>query len=237
MVPCPLRRVNPFQLLFSPGPKLPRQFVAHRIINRIALHPHRHVVLPTLHVLGNARPQLILCADLDRGEKPVPQRLQQPQDERPTRRAVHEIRLHHARMDGRHLEPRVRPRELPREHDVGSLALAVARVGAVLAPVRLEGVEVDPARGAPPMPLRGEDHDPDVAVGGPGCCPVQERQQELGQERVADVVGSELDLVALLRLARRGGHDAGVEHEDVQTVGFRADGGGGLFDRVKRGEV
>lgn len=54
---------------------------------------------------------------------------------------------------------------------------------------------------------------------------------------MADVVGAELDLVAFGGDAGGGGHDAGVEHEDVEAVAFSEDGPGRGFDGVEGGEV
>ena len=54
---------------------------------------------------------------------------------------------------------------------------------------------------------------------------------------MAEVVSPELDLVALGCNAGGGGHDAGVEHEDVEPLAFGKHDAGGGFDRFKRGEV
>lgn len=47
---------------------------------------------------------------------------------------------------------------------------------------------------------------------------------------MADVVGAELDLVAVLCGACRHSHDAGVVHEDIEAGGGGVEGVGGVFD-------
>ena len=55
---------------------------------------------------------------------------------------------------------------------------------------------------------------------------------------MTDVVGAELDFVAFGSEGGWPGHDAGVEHEGVETgVGLGGDAGGGGFDGGEGGEV
>ena len=54
---------------------------------------------------------------------------------------------------------------------------------------------------------------------------------------MADVIGTELDLVAVLGGAWGHRHHAGVVYEDIEAGRGGGEGVGGLFDGVKRGEV
>lgn len=62
-------------------------------------------------------------------------------------------------------------------------------------------------------------------------------QEELDEQGVADVVSSELDLVAVSGQGRRVGHDAGIAEQNVEAGGLRSELLGGRGDRNERGEV
>ena len=66
---------------------------------------------------------------------------------------------------------------------------------------------------------------------------VQQWKEEFGQQSVTHVVRAELELVAVGCEAWRGGHDSGVEHQDVQARGFCKDRCRGFLDGVEGGEV
>jgi len=125
------------------------------------------------------------------------------------------------------------------EQNVGKLALAVASPGHLLRLGRLERVEDDAARhdGGADVGKGREDDDAHVRVWLLGGRLEEQRGEEAGEEGVADVVGAELDLVALLGLAGWGGHDAGVEHQDVEPVCLLGHALGGVPDGVERGQV
>lgn len=63
----------------------------------------------------------------------------------------------------------------------------------------------------------GHVDDADVGVGHFGCG-LQEREKKLDEQGVAHLVRGELDLVSVHTRRRRRGHDAGVEHQDVEAV-------------------
>ena len=119
-----------------------------------------------------------------------------------------EIRLHPAGMDGQRA-PTCRPQppvELQSEQQVGQLAFAVRgeRPVAAVLPVRVVEVEV-----GPPVGVRGNDHD---STG-------DQRQQQRGEQEVAEVVGPQLQLEAVSRLRPSGRHHTGVVDHDVDRVG------------------
>jgi len=65
----------------------------------------------------------------------------------------------------------------------------------------------------------------------------QGRQEQFRQQRVTDVIGAELHLVALGRPAVGHRHDAGVVEQDVEAGRVRVELGGRARDRVERGQV
>ena len=111
--------------------------------------------------------------------------------------------------------------QLGREEQVGELGLAVGGPALVAAAVPVEVVEADLAD-----PVR-DRRDSDDALADP-------RQQQVGQREVAEVVGADLQLEAVLcaRLGR--GHDAGVVDQDVEVA---VPALGELPDRREVGEV
>ena len=82
--------------------------------------------------------------------------------------------------------------------------------------------------------VRGGGGDPDDADrvgGGIGGGGGEDGLQEFGEEEGGDVVGAELEFVALLgRGALGGDHDAGVVPEDVEAVIVFEEGVCGCFD-------
>ena len=69
------------------------------------------------------------------------------------------------------------------------------------------------------MALAGEGDDADVGVGLFGCG-LEGGEEEFGEEEVAEVVGAELDFEAFFGLTQWDGHDACIEHEDIEALGF-----------------
>ena len=115
------------------------------------------------------------------------------------------------------------------EQNVRQLRIPITRPGPRREQPRLVR---DDARLCKVVALRRQVHDPRVAVLlGRG---LEGGEQQLGQQRVAHVVRAELDLVALVGLAGRRGHDAGIVDEDVEAgrlgqefLGGGLDGGEG----------
>lgn len=84
----------------------------------------------------------------------------------------------------------------------------------------------------------GHPHDAHRVLGRCGGALLQHGMQELRQEEVADVVGAELQLVALGGLGARGGHhDAGIEPEHVEARLEAQELLGGLGNGAQVGEV
>jgi len=81
----------------------------------------------------------------------------------------------------------------------------------------------------------GERDDTGVTVR--GCGVEQCRQQELGEQRVAHMIGAELYLVALFCRAVWASHDSGVVDQDVEACLGALESGGSAGDRGKRGQV
>lgn len=54
---------------------------------------------------------------------------------------------------------------------------------------------------------------------------------------MAEVVGGQLDLVAVERESSGGGHRAGVQQEDIEFVGGSEEGSGGGLDGGEGGQV
>ena len=79
------------------------------------------------------------------------------------------------------------------------------------------------------MGVAGDVDDPHVGAG--QSCGFQDcGQQEFSEESMAHMVGSEVDLVALLCFRIGYAHDAGIVDKNVKMVVFGLEAFGGLLD-------
>lgn len=79
-------------------------------------------------------------------------------------------------------------------------------------------------------------HDPDIRARFLGRGE-HGRHEQFREESVTHVVRPELDLVVFRRVAARDGHDSGIVHQDVESLGFGFDLAGGGGDGLEGGEV
>ena len=82
--------------------------------------------------------------------------------------------------------------------------------------------------------FRSKHYDTDVRIGQVGRSD-ERRKEEFDQQRVPQVVSSEMDLVAVFSQSRGNGRNAGVTDEDVEAGGGEFLGGG--LDGGEGGEV
>ena len=226
----------PLQLLLRPFPHLQPQRIILSLRRLRPLNPNRLIVLPAPHLSCHRRPQLIPDALVHRRHDLIRDLPQQPNHPRAPRRIIHEIRAHHARMDRRQRKLRVLARHLARPQNDRQLALPVATVSPQALGVGAQGVEQHAFLGGVDVTVRREGDDAHVSVRDRSRL-FEDGKQQFREESVPDVVRAELQLVAVTRQARRGGHDAGVQHEDVETGGLGRDGAGGGGDGRERGQV
>ena len=150
---------------------------------------------------------------------------------------VLQARTDAAGVQGHAPDLRVARREVLGEEDVGEFRVAVADPGVVVGHGALDVSEGEAALGGEQVAAGAEVDDADVGVGFFGGGAAQGGEKLGGQEGVADVVGAELDFVAVFGGAGGHGHDAGVVHEDVEAGGGGGKGVGGLLDGGEGGEV
>ena len=147
-----------------------------------------------------------------------------------------QARAHEPRMNGQGLNLRVSVREFSRQQRVGEFALSVPCPFGHGPSIhgRLELLELDSLRGSALIRNRREHDDTDIGTGNFGGLE-QEGEEELDEESVGEVVDPELQFVSIFGQSRGFGHDAGVAHQDVQTIRGELVKGG--LDRVKGGEI
>jgi hypothetical protein len=66
---------------------------------------------------------------------------------------------------------------------------------------------------------------------------LQERKKQLDKESMTHLVGGELDLIAVHTGRGRSGHDAGVQHQNIEPVRGRSDLAGTFLHGSQRGDV
>lgn len=98
-----------------------------------------------------------------------------------------------------------------------------------------EGGEINAGFGRLSIGDGGHVDDADVVIllSGGG----EEGEEKFYEQRVPEVVGRELDFVAVFAEARGQGHDTGIEHENVETDGAGFEGFGSGFDGGQGGDV
>lgn len=200
-------------------------------------NPNREIKPSRNHPLPRRAPQLILHPLLERS-------LNEPQH-KSKRHAPEPIaipirstqpRIDDARVAGDGCNTGIPARELRREEDVSSFGLPVALESSVLGHTGRERGEDDSLRRCAAVASGTEAHDSDVGAG--LFRGLEEEGEETGcEEGVADVVGAELEFVAVGREARWLGHDAGVVDQEVETGGGGEDCGGGCVDGGEVGEI
>jgi hypothetical protein len=100
----------------------------------------------------------------------------------------------------------------------------------------LEVVDDDSIFGRPIPPARAEDHDPNIVW------PLWDRfekggHEKLDQEGVAEMVGAEVDLVAILGQALRNQADRGIAKKEIKTRRDEIECVCCSLDRSERGEI
>ncbi|KAK6845836.1 glycoside hydrolase family 35 protein [Apiospora arundinis] len=225
------------QLLFRPRPQLLAQLLVLRLRGGLAVDGDGVVEVAGLGVGADGGPDLVLGALGDVGEAKTDKPIQRFHDKGERRvagqRAPGELRVHGTRMHGDAADGGVALGQGARVVHVGELGDAVPGPGRRGGQVALEprvGVGVG-VLGRESLAQGRQAHDAHVGAGAALLGRREQRRQEqLGQLRVAHVVGAELDLVPFLGLARGTRHDARVVDEDVQLAGLREEVGGGALD-------
>ncbi len=199
---------------------------------------HRLIVssIRDLVPLDRCGPQLVLDSLLERNHLP-------PRG-RPHKGLVRQAEFCHkasvddARMDRRRRDLWVTPCDLRRIQNVGEFGLAVAdpvaNHGEFLRGAYVGEVDAVAWVALEPEGCVGDDAD----VGAGLLCRLEHGwQEQFDEESVADVVGSELDLVAVRSQGRWVRHDAGIAEQDVEAGGLRGEVLGCGGDGGERGEV
>lgn len=140
-------------------------------------------------------------------------------------------------MERHRSDRRVQLRHLLREENISQLGVSVARCRMVRRHVRLCVCQRKTVAGGPRVSCRGDVHDSHGFGRRCGGRLQHERQQELGEHGVANVVDAELRFVAVLGQRRFYHGDAGIVVEDVETRCLGFDGFGCGFGAFERGEV
>jgi len=199
------------QLRLRPLPQLLRYLPVLRLRARTALLRNWHIIRPLLyrpHSLlprpslalhwCNTRPRLVVRADRRLRRNQLPERHEEEAEPRVhvgerASQTCHDA----ARVDGDGRDGWVAAGKLVGEEDIGELGLAVAREGVVGCHVGRAGFRDEASGFGGKCVASGRQiNDSDVGIW-LGCCGLfQDREQLLGQEMVADVIGAELDLVA-----------------------------------------
>lgn len=231
----------PIQLLLRPRPQCIPLLDILAGLCPLPLDAHRPIKGASLNPLGGRRgPELVVRSLLDGGHQGPPGQVDGALDDgvETVLPRAQETGLHHSRVHRDDLEVRVLLGQRPGIVYVGELAVGVARLRARLGHGGLEpvGGAQEAALGGP-LQRRGQEDDADVAAAGQGGRALEAGEQQLRQERRADVVGAELDLVAVGGQALGHVHDAGVVDEDVEAVGRREQGARRRLDARKRGQV
>ncbi|KAK1845969.1 hypothetical protein CCHR01_11398 [Colletotrichum chrysophilum] len=206
--------------------------VLARLRSRLRL-PNRAVVLPTLRFRADSRPDLGQRALLNRRSESNGCIQKRAQEE--PRRGVMEVRRDHAGVHGDNLDTLL---SLRQGLGVVQISQFGNRVALRRRAVGHRGAEfgkvVNVAR-RHRVGCRSEHHDACFAVDFGGLAHGGEEQ--LGEERGADDVGAELDLVAVFREALCGHHDTCVVDEDVEAGFLGEEGGSGGFHALEGCEV
>lgn len=228
----------PLQLLLGPLPQLVGQSIILGILSALATRRASHGIIQRarLDVAPGRRrsPQLVQHAVLDGRKEPPDEQQGRPHPPRTLGHVVRQVGIDHTGVDSRHVPRGMLARHDPRVQGVGELALAVAIPRAHVALRSLERVKPDTALGGHGDGCRGQKHYADISIKLGGSL-VQDRGQQLSEQGVADMVGTELQLVAIGSEGLGGRHASSIEHEDIETAGVEGAGGG--LDRVQRGQV
>ena len=116
--------------------------------------------------------------------------------------------------------------ELDGEKDVGRLRTSIGNHGVVGRPLKIGIVEVDVS---PPMTRGGHIDQPSALA--------NQRGNPVHENKVAEVIGTELCLKAVHGMAKRGCHHSGIGNDHVETLPARQEFVGAGADALQTGQI